>query len=67
MRSNSLLTFVAAAACLGLAGCASDGNSILTTSSVQPAKKQAVATFDPACLALQNRIELLREEGLSIK
>ncbi|MEM6497063.1 MAG: hypothetical protein AAGB04_13050 [Pseudomonadota bacterium] len=66
MRSNSLFTYVAAAACLGLAGCASDGSSILTTASVQPAKP-VVAAVDPACLALQNRIELLREEGTVAK
>lgn len=63
MRSNSMLTSIAAASCLVLAGCASDGSSILTTASVQPAKKPVVAAVDPACLALQNRIDLLREEG----
>ncbi|MEM8975309.1 MAG: hypothetical protein AAGD43_24880 [Pseudomonadota bacterium] len=67
MRSNSLFTYVAAAACLGLAGCASDGSSILTTASVQPAKQPVVAAVDPACLALQNRIDLLREEGTVAK
>ncbi len=67
MRSNSLFTYVAAAACMGLAGCASDGSSILTTASVQPAKQPVVAAVDPACLALQNRIDLLREEGTVAK
>ena len=63
MRSNTFLTFCAAATCLGLAGCAADGSNLLTTASVTPAKKEVVAAVDPACLALQNRIDILREEG----
>ena len=67
MRSNSLLKTIVAASCLVLAGCASDGSSVLTTGSVQPAKQPVVAAVDPACLALQNRIDLLREEGTVAK
>ena len=62
MRSTRVPALAAAIGLLGLAGCASDGSSPLTTASVQP-EKQKVATVDPACLALQNRIALLRSEG----
>ena len=55
------ITVSLAAGCALLAGCASDGQGLLTTASVP--KKEAVATVDPACLALQNRIALLRQEG----
>ncbi len=52
----------AAMACGLVAGCANDGTNTLTTGAVS---KQQVATapVDPACLALQNRIALLRQEG----
>lgn len=48
--------------CLGLAGCAADGSNALTTASVPPKTVQA-PLVDPACLALQNRIALIRSEG----
>ena len=62
MRSIRVPAVAAAIGLLGLAGCANDGSSLLTTASV-PAEQQKVAAVDPACLALQNRIALLRSEG----
>ncbi|MGI9422206.1 MAG: hypothetical protein ACR2PA_03365 [Hyphomicrobiaceae bacterium] len=62
MRSIRVPSIAAAIGLLGLAGCASDNSSLLTTASVQP-EKPNVAAVDPACLALQNRIALLRSEG----
>ena len=60
MRSS--LTVIASVSCLLLAGCAADGGNLLTTASI-PQKQAAAPAIDPACLALQNRIALLREEG----
>jgi len=48
-----------------LVGCAQDGKSLLTTGSATPENKVAAAPpIDPACLALQNRIALLQDEGV---
>lgn len=60
MRSNFVV--VGMVSCFWLAGCASDGSSVLTTASVPQQKAQA-PIVDPACLALENRIALLRSEG----
>lgn len=61
MRSKSMYFLVASVSCLALAGCASDGTSMLTTASVEPKKPAPVV--DQACLQLQNRIAVLRAEG----
>lgn len=62
MRSTIKSAVLAACASSVLLGCAQDGMSLLTTGSTLPDKKLA-APIDPACLALQNRIALLQDEG----
>ncbi len=61
MRSS--LTVMASVSCLLLAGCAADGGNLLTTASIPQQQAAAAPAVDPACLALQNRIALLRAEG----
>jgi hypothetical protein len=61
MRFMTLVSIVVAGGMLG--GCAGDGTSALTTGAVPQNPQVAAAPVDPACLALQNRIALLREEG----
>ena len=61
MRSNFVV--VGIVSCFWLAGCASDGSNVLTTASVPQQQKAQAPIVDPACLALENRIALLRSEG----
>ncbi len=63
MRVGGLGVIVAAAMAAAVGGCASDGSSMLTTGAVSQQKKVVATAVDPACLALHNRIELLRSEG----
>ena len=63
MRSAISGSFAVMALGIVLAGCAGDGTNVLTTGTVPQQKKLAVAPVDPACLALQNRIRLLQQEG----
>jgi len=62
MRSVARSFVLAIAASIALVGCAGDGTNVLTTGTV-PQQKKVAAAVDPACLALQNRIALLRSEG----
>lgn len=65
MTARSILLPAAFAMATLLAGCASDGagmfgGSSLTTSSVEEKPK-----VDPACVALQAKIDALRQDGVS--
>jgi len=62
---RSMTTSALLVACIGsiLMGCAQDGKSLLTTGSTTPDPKLAATPIDAACLALQNRIALLQDEG----
>lgn len=67
MRSTVKSTLLAVCASSVLIGCAQDGTSLLTTGSATVAKKADPPPIDPACLALQNRIALLQDEGTITK
>ncbi len=67
MRSTVKSTLLAVCASSVLIGCAQDGTSLLTTGSTTVAKKAETPPIDPACLALQNRIALLQDEGTITK
>ncbi len=53
---------LAAAGALALAGCADGSTGLLSTASVSPTATAAKA--DPACVALNQRINALRQEGV---
>lgn len=61
MRSMFSCFVVLSLATTVLAGCASDGSYLLTTASLPDQKKVAAARS--ACLALQAKINTLRQEG----
>ncbi len=67
MRSIVKSALLVACASSILIGCAQDGKSLLTTGSTTPEAKMAATPIDPACLALQNRIALLQDEGIISK
>jgi hypothetical protein len=67
MRRSSFVIAAALTAAVSLAGCASDGIGPLTTASLpsgQPAQTaEKTSPQQTACLALQDRIALLRSDG----
>lgn len=73
MQTSSTTLVLAACGTLLLAGCSSGsglfGNALTTQSiSTQPGSPQAIAAapkVDPACYALAQRIETLRQDGLT--
>lgn len=70
MQIPSMALLLTACGTLVLAGCSSDGGLLggaLTTQSIPtgPATAAAASKADPACHALMQRIEALRQDGLT--
>lgn len=67
MRPFRYLTPVLLTVAAALGGCAGDGSTLLTTSSIggqeAPAKAKKVSAMQTRCLALSQRIAALKAEG----
>jgi hypothetical protein len=71
MHKSSATLVCVALGVTALAGCSSDGGSILSSAlttqsiSTQPTTVAATPKVDPACYSLTQRIETLRKDGLT--
>lgn len=67
MRTSGAILISAAFVTLGFAGCSDSGilTNPLTTQSINTAQAVPAAAPDPSCHALAQRIQMLREDGLT--
>jgi hypothetical protein len=65
MTNSSMKFVLAAMSALSVAGCADGSTGLLSTASVGSTTAAAAPKADPACVALNSRINALRLEGVA--